>query len=359
MIRLGTMLGIVMLSLAACTGRRATEPRIARLEQAGGASRPAWVVGQGPDTLVALAGGPGLPGEYLAWALAPLGRRHTVVVWEAPGSGLRAADAERPARLEIDSLASDLAQFLALLRVDRATLVAHDFGALVAARHAMLQPERTARLALIAPAPLRHVYHTAMRLRPVDSAAMATLMRLVADSVPDRDPARFCREAWPFYLAPHLERDSAVVRALRGPLCRAEAGALRAIAPTKEGAYHALANWEWRDSLRQLRVPTLVIVGTHDALLVHAQRSWAGYLPGAAFVEAGVSSLAPWIARPSLISGALAAFLQGLSVHAARHPTPVELAAPGDTVPPPGIDSIAYRATLDSINRNAAAPPSQ
>jgi len=306
--------------------------------------------------LVALAGGPGLPGEYVARALAPLGRRHTVVIWEAPGSGLRTTDAAGPASLAIDSLANDLDQFLTLLRLDRVALVAHDFGALVAARHAMRHPERTARLALIAPAPLRHVYHTAMRLRPADTVAMATLMRLVADSVPHRDPARFCREAWPFYLSPHLERDSAVVRALRAPLCRADAGALRAVAPTKEGAYHALANWEWRDSLRQLRVPALVIVGTRDTLLAHAQRSWAGYLPDATLVEASVSSLAPWIARPSLISGALGEFLQGNAVDEARRPTLVELAAPGDTVPPPGVDSALYRATLDSILRRAVPP---
>jgi pimeloyl-ACP methyl ester carboxylesterase len=183
-----------------------------------------------------------------------------------------------------------------------------------------------------------------MRLRPADTVAMATLMRLVADSVPHRDPARFCREAWPFYLSPHLERDSAVVRALR------------AVAPTKEGAYHALANWEWRDSLRQLRVPALVIVGTRDTLLAHAQRSWAGYLPDATLVEASVSSLAPWIARPSLISGALGEFLQGNAVDEARRPTLVELAAPGDTVPPPGVDSALYRATLDSILRRAVPP---
>jgi hypothetical protein len=153
-----------------------------------------------------------------------------------------------------------------------------------------------------------------------------------------------------------VEGDSAVVRALRAPLCRADVAALRAVAPTKEGAYHALANWEWRDSLRQLRVPALVIVGTRDALLMHAQRSWAGYLPGATLVEAGVSSLAPWIAQPSLIAGALAEFLEGRPVEDARRPTLVELAAPGDTVPPPGVDSAMYRAELDSIIRSAAPP---
>lgn len=354
MIRKGTALVAAMLALAACAGKPASETRIVQLAETGAAPRRAWVAGQGPDTLIALAGGPGLPGEYLAEALAQLGPRHTVVVWEAPGSGLRASGAARSASLEIDSLADDLARFVTRLGVERVTLVAHDFGALVAARHAMRFPERTERLALIAPVPLRHVYHTAMRLRPADTAAMAILMRLIADSVPARDPVRFCREAWPFYLAPHPERDSAVVRALRAPLCRAPEVALRAVAPTKEAAYHSLANWEWRDSLRQLRVPTLVIVGTRDTLLLHAQRSWAGYVPGAAVVEASASSLAPWIASPGLISEALAAFLEGRSVAHARHPTPAELAAPGDTVPPPGVDSVSYRVTLDSLARRSA-----
>lgn len=359
MIRARALLMVAALSLAACTGRRVAEPRIARLPPAGGAARSAWVVGRGPDTLVALAGGPGLPGEYMARALAPLGRRHTVVVWEAPGSGLRATDAGRPTGLAMDSLANDLDQFLSLLRLDRVALVAHDFGALVAARHAMRHPERTIRLALIAPAPLRHVYHTEMRLRPADTVAMGTLLRLIADSVAARDPARFCREAWPFFLSPNVERDSAVVRALRAPLCRADGPALRAIAPTKERAYYELANWEWRDSLRQLRVPALVLVGTRDALLAHAQRSWAGYLPGAMLVEADASPLAPWIARPSLVAGALAEFLRGAPIVEARRPTLVELAAPGDTIPPPDVDSALYGAMLDSIIRSAPPPSSR
>jgi pimeloyl-ACP methyl ester carboxylesterase len=346
---------LALLSLAACTGGRDSRVRIAKLDRKGRAPRQVWVVGHGSDTLVALAGGPGLPGEYLAAALASLGTRHTIVIWEAPGSGLRVADPVQPSGLTADSLADDVDRLLDALGLERASLVAHDFGALVAARHSMRHPGRATRLALLAPAPLRHVYHVAMRLRPPDSVAMTTLMRLIADSVPARDPARFCRMAWPFYLAPYVERDSAVVRELRATLCRADEAALRAIAPIREGAYHALPNWEWRDSLRALRVPTLVIAGTRDTLLQHAGRSWAGYLPSALLVEVDASPLAPWVEWPSLLSGALAPFLDERSVAGGRRPTLAEIAAPGDTVPPPGIDSAVYRATLDSLARRDAS----
>jgi pimeloyl-ACP methyl ester carboxylesterase len=314
-----------------------------------GSKRTVWVAGTGPDTVLAVPGGPGLPGRYLAEALAPLGAAHTVIVAEAPGAGLRAGAGRGPAAYDPTSLAADLDTLQRALGVGRATLLGHDHGALVVARYAIERPDRVARLVLLAPFAPRYRYFNSLVLRglpaPVDSALRAA----IADSSLWRDPARACPAIWPAYLAPNVERDIAVIKALASPICDASPDALRAVLPIREAGHRALPNWEWRDSLRAVAAPALVVAGVRDTLLTHAQRSWAAWMPEARIVELDADALAPWVADRAGVTGAIATFLAGGEPKGARRPALREVVAPGDTVPPPGVDEAAFRQVMDSL----------
>jgi pimeloyl-ACP methyl ester carboxylesterase len=333
--------------LAACAEGGAVRRTEVRL--ADGSTRPVWVAGAGRDTVLAVPGGPGLPGRYLAEALAPLGASHTVIVAEAPGAGLRARQATGEGSYDPTWLAADLDTLRLALGLRRVTLVAHDHGALVAARFAIDRPGHVARLVLVAPFPPRHRYVNSLVLRGAPPSVDTALRAAIADSSLWREPARACPAVWPAYLAPNVEPDSAVVRALALPLCEAGDDALRAVMPIREAGYRALPNWEWRDSLRAVPVPTLVIAGTRDTLLLHAQRSWAAWMPDARIVELAAGALAPWMADGDAVIGAVAAFLAGGDVAGSRRPALHEVVAPGDTVAPPGVSDTTFRRVMDSL----------
>lgn len=93
----------------------------------------------------------GFPTSGHVWgdlvSLLPAGRR--VVVPDLPGHGR--SDAGRAVDLSIDGHARSLAGLLDALRIERASLVGHHAGALVAGSLARWQPGRVAHLAMLNP----------------------------------------------------------------------------------------------------------------------------------------------------------------------------------------------------------------
>src|SRR4051812_26749376 len=82
--------------------------------------------------------------------LACLGQSRSVIAWNCPGYGRSAPlAAEWPLP---QSYSEALAQLLDRLAVDRAVVVGHSLGAIIAARFAAMNPGRVAGVALISPA---------------------------------------------------------------------------------------------------------------------------------------------------------------------------------------------------------------
>ena len=101
--------------------------------------------GTGPETLVILHG---LLDSSEGWAV--LGERVTCtrIAFDLPGFG----HSDPPRRGSVADYAHDIAEGLALLGVERFTLVGHSLGGAVATALAELIPERVAALVLLAPA---------------------------------------------------------------------------------------------------------------------------------------------------------------------------------------------------------------
>lgn len=106
------------------------------------------VAGTGP-ALVLLHGIGSGAGSWQA-QLAALSSRFRVLAWDAPGYG-ESSPLPMPAPLAAD-YAEALAASLDALAVDRAIVVGHSLGALVATAFAATRPERIAALVLVSPA---------------------------------------------------------------------------------------------------------------------------------------------------------------------------------------------------------------
>jgi proline iminopeptidase len=78
-------LTLVCAAMPAC--RSATTPREGYLAGSGGVRIFYRVVGNGPDTIVAIHGGPGGEMNNIAPDLDPLGTRHVIIYYDQRGGG--------------------------------------------------------------------------------------------------------------------------------------------------------------------------------------------------------------------------------------------------------------------------------
>jgi len=170
-------------------------------------------------------------GDRNDWgAVAPLlAARHRVLVVELPGHGQSPAPDGPPT---VKKAAHALARALAERRVERAILVGHSYGALVALRTALDEPKRAAAVVAV----------DAATYTPADSARLANVDQVL-------------RERYPVFLSAVFEamsrndahRDSLVARAHR-------------VDPALLAAYFRDA-WheDLRPALRKLKTPVHVV----------------------------------------------------------------------------------------------------
>ena len=184
----------------------------------------------------------GIGGAAHLWA--PVHGRRTLA-WNQPGYGRTAL----PDPLTFAALADALARDLDAAGVERADLVGHSMGGMIALEFALAHPERVERLVLYATTP----------------------------AFGGRDPA-FARDFLAARLGPlDAGRSMAECAAtLAGGMCApgadpaAEPAAIAAMAEVPEATYRAtlacLATFDRRSGLPRLAAPTVLIAGEQDAV---------------------------------------------------------------------------------------------
>jgi pimeloyl-ACP methyl ester carboxylesterase len=129
--------------------------------QTDGATIYVRVGGQGPA--VVLLHGFGDTGDMWAPLAANLARDHTVVVPDLRGMGL---SSQPPGGYDKRTQAADIRSVLTTLGLDRAAIVGHDIGTMVAYAYAARYPEKTEKLVVMdAPVPGIPPWDSIVRLR--------------------------------------------------------------------------------------------------------------------------------------------------------------------------------------------------
>lgn len=118
----------------------------------GGATLHYEIYGSKGPWLVVVPGGPDMSADYLRRWLTRLSSTQRVVLYDPRGRG-QAKDPSSLALFDVTSEAADLLELLLTLGTDRADIVAHGYGSLVAMRLLDLQPKRIRRL-IMASAPI-------------------------------------------------------------------------------------------------------------------------------------------------------------------------------------------------------------
>lgn len=316
---------ILPLACAACAGAPARTdpvPREGFVAGPDGVRLFYRVAGRGPDTVVALHGGPGVGHEVLAPDLGPLEARHTVIYYDQRGGGR--SGLPDTTLLGMDRFVEDLEAVRRHFGMERMTLLAHSFGPLVAASYARAYPERVERMVFAgAIGPRRadgNAYARATQQRDTarERRWQGIIRQLLTGTA--RDAVDACRE----YEA--MSREAAAAegrRRPRGTSCDAPALAVQyGYRYTSQITPRRLGDWDFTGALGHLRAPLLVITGDRDETPLAGHRAWAAAVPQGRLLVIPGAGHGPHVDAPDVYFAAVDAFLAGGWPAGAEDPTP-------------------------------------
>jgi proline iminopeptidase len=270
-------------------------------------------------------GGPGFPAREPVAGLKAIEDRFRVHYYDQRGCGRSTRLFDRftssnawhnlqplEQGLGIGAQLADLERIRRILGDDKLVLIGHSFGAFLAALYAAEFPEHAGALLLIAPA--------STLLMP---AKEADLFQTVRERLPESDRPGF--DSW---LASYLDfsglfgKDEAQLRAAHVRFAGYYAKAAKQAPPSgalngdDAGGWMPMAVYlsmgrrhDYRDALRRIRAPTLVLHGDHDLQSGAASREYAQLVPGAAFEIIPMSTHFPHLEQPDRFGSLVAAFL--------------------------------------------------
>jgi proline iminopeptidase len=272
------------------------------------------ITGTGPDTIIAIHGGPGVDLESIAADFAPLGARHVVVFYDQRGAGRSELPADT-LRLGVARQIADLDELRVRLGLGAVTLVAHSYGPLLAASYALAHPEAVRRMVFFGPLPPRRGdfwQRFATNLRPrldsADGARLAEANRRLAD--PASDARQACRDFWAVALKPRLADPARTQALIRSDLCASDPKGIRyGLVTTNRVVMASYGDWDLRDRLRHLGIPTLVVHGEQEAIPMDLVQEWVTSLPRAELLKVPGAAHFTYVEQPGLVWPAVERFL--------------------------------------------------
>jgi len=283
-------------------------------------------LGSGPRTII-------VPGRlFLARDLAPLGERHTLILYDMRNRG-RSSRVEDGRLLTIQKDVEDLEAVRRHFRVERFVPVGYSYLGFMVVLYAMDHPNRVERLVQLAPVPRKFdteypaslLHHDSVP--PVDSATAARVDSLKHTGWAREHPGEFCREA--LVLKVRLVGDPARASRLMDPCAMANEWPVN-LERHFEHHFAAVQRLEVpAESVRRVRAPVLTIHGTWDRNAPYAAgREWALTLPNARLITVERAAHQLSADAPEIVLPAIEVFLSG------RWPERAEKITSLERVPP-------------------------
>jgi proline iminopeptidase len=266
------------------------------------------VMGSGP-VLAIQPPGWGVGSKMYEDTLADLAQDYTLVLHDTRGSGRSMTPTVDYAQVNVGTLNDDLEALRQHLGIDQFVLWGHSHGGFVAANYALKYPGHLAGMVLVdAQLGVEEPGADVARILPQRAVTPGFEAAVAAFTGPrqlasDEDLGAFLKKIGPLYFK---DPASPAVDVL-GNFVTSNRIALAAFAATSSTDKNFLI----RERLGEIRVPTLVLVGTHDFICSPVQaRLLADGIPGAQLVELADSGHMGWIEEPESFRSALSGFLR-------------------------------------------------
>jgi len=235
-------------------------------------------------TVIAVHGGPDFDHDYLRPELDILAAAGRLVYYDQRGRG-RSFTGEIP-EVTIASEVADLDAVRASVGADRAVVLGHSWGALVALEYAWAHPDRVSGLVLMNPSPVSSdgvdaLQANLMRRRTAEETARLRAFRQDRDWL--RCDLALDAEYYRIHFRPAVPADQLedVVGRLRRACTEAGIVAARAIEASLYDQTWDLPGYDLESRLREIDVPTLVTSSSEDMIPLSVPRDIAGAMPAA------------------------------------------------------------------------------
>ena len=308
------VLVLCVVLIAACTAQASRTPAVMPVRE-GYLETPDSlrlfyrIVGHGRDTLIAVHGGPGVDLESIAADFAPLAARHVIIFYDQRGAGrstLPSDTALLGARQQVEDLETVRRHF----GLERFALVAHSYGPLLIASYALVYPNHVSSMVFFGPVPPRRG-DLFQRMSVTFNARLdSALQRRLADAGkrfldPRSDTAevrKACREYWNIALRPRLAEPDRTLSLIRSDLCGSDANGLRfGLTTTNRVVMGSYGDWDLREPLSRLSVPTLVVHGEAEAIPMDMVEEWVKVMPRAELYRVPNAAHMVYAERPELV----------------------------------------------------------
>ena len=254
-----------------------------------------------------LHGGPAASHEYLLPQMLALAEDHRVVIYDQRGGGRSRHDDDRAVIGWRDQV-EDVGRVAAERRVEPLTIVGYSWGGLLAMLYAIeAAAARVApppeRLVLIDPAPItratRAEFEQEFARRQSGPEVAALRAELQASGLRERDPEAYRQRAFEISVAGYFA-DPARARDLTP---------FRVTGRVQQSIWESLGDYDLRDALASVRVPTLVAHGREDPIPLSSSEEAARAL-GTTCVVLDGSGHVPYVEQPEQLFSLLRAFLR-------------------------------------------------
>ena len=256
-------------------------------------------IGDGPDVIV-LHGGPGAHHDYLLPQYDDLAIGRRLRYYDQRGGGQSPVD--RDTDVGWRAHVGDLESLLAHCEIGEATVLGYSWGAMLAMLFATEHPTRVARLALVSPAAAsidgRKAFEDRFAERSRRPEIVTAREQLQSSGLRDTDPEAYRQRTFELSVAGYFN-DIANVSNMTP---------LRVTGRTQTAVWKSLKEYDLRESLARLSIPTLVIHGTHDPIPIDTSRETA-HLLQADFVEFTQSGHVPHVEEREKFVATLNGFL--------------------------------------------------
>ena len=259
-----------------------------------------------PPVLV-LHGGPAASHDYLLPQMLALAEYHRLVTYDQRGGGRSRHDDDRAVISWRDQV-DDVARVAAELRVSPLTIVGYSWGGLLAMLYAIeAAAGRVApppvRLVLIDPAPItrsaRAEFEQEFARRQAGPEVAALRAELQGSGLRERDPDAYRQRAFEISVAGYFA-DPARARDLTP---------FRVTGRVQQSIWESLGDYDLRDALASVRVPTLVVHGRQDPIPLASSEDAARALRMTCIVIEN-SGHVPYVEQPAQLFPLLRAFLR-------------------------------------------------
>jgi len=138
------------------------------------------------------------------------------------------------------------------------------------------------------------------RLDSAARAKQADASKRLAD--PNADTRQACRDYWAVGMRPRLAEPDRTLPLIKSDLCASDPAGIRfGLTVTNRVVMASYRDWDLRERLRQLNVPTLVVHGEQESIPMDLVEEWVTSLPHARLLRVPRAAHFTYAERPELV----------------------------------------------------------